>query len=116
MEGHDVRVYVPESTGLNGMSQNCETSHNVCHPVLKKMVVVYLVEMRAHACNRRNQLSASHLVFSKLSNFIYLANLGSILLTLHGLLRKKVERGGEASWTHSIHASLPVHHSSVNIS
>jgi hypothetical protein len=27
MEGHDVRVYVPESTGLNGMSQNCETSH-----------------------------------------------------------------------------------------
>ena len=29
MEGHDVRVYVPESTGLNGMSENCETSHTV---------------------------------------------------------------------------------------
>ena len=29
MEGHDVRVYVLESTGLNGMSENCETSHSV---------------------------------------------------------------------------------------
>jgi hypothetical protein len=28
MEGHDVRVYVLESTGLYGMSGNCETSHS----------------------------------------------------------------------------------------
>jgi hypothetical protein len=51
MEGHDVRVYVLESTGHYGMSENCETSHSIFEWRLVQVVyslqlyLIYIVSL-----------------------------------------------------------------------
>jgi hypothetical protein len=47
MEGHDVRVYVLESTGHYGMSENCETSHTC---------TVYSILWRMYTKNETGQM------------------------------------------------------------